>query len=168
MNSPVYVNVFIIVAAVAIVFQTGILIALFAAFKKSSARMEALATDIHSKAMPTLEAAQGLIVTTRPKVETIVENLASASTTLRGQVERIDATLDDVLDRTRLQVIRADELVTRTMDKVEETTEIVQRSVISPVRIASGFIQGLTTGLSTLFRRGRQPGDGIPRDEMFI
>lgn len=168
MNSPVYVNIFIIIAAIAIVFQTGILLAMYSAFKKSSARMEALATEVHAKAMPTLDAAQGLIVSTRPKVETIVDNLAATSTTLRGQVERIDATLDDVLDRTRLQVIRADELVTRTMDKVEETTEVVQRSVISPVRVASGFIQGLTAGLSTLFRRGRQPGDGIPRDEMFI
>jgi ABC-type transporter Mla subunit MlaD len=168
MNSPVYVNVFIIVAAIAIVAQTGILLALFAAFKKSSTRMEALATEVHAKAMPTLDAAQGLLVSTRPRVETIVDNLASASTTLRSQVERIDATLDDVIDRTRLQVIRADELVTRTMDKVEETTDIVQRSVISPVRMASGFIHGLSAGFSTLFRRGRQPGEGVPRDEMFI
>lgn len=168
MNSPVYVNIFIIVAAVAIVAQTGILVALYAAFKKSSTRVEALASEVHAKAIPTLDAAQGLIVSTRPKVETIVDNLASASTTLRSQVERIDATLDDVIDRTRLQVIRADELVTSTMDKVEETTEIIQRSVISPVRMASGFLHGLSAGLSTLFHRGRQPGDGIPRDEMFI
>lgn len=168
MNSPVYVNIFIIIAAIAIVFQTGILLAMYAAFKKSSSRMEALATEVHAKAMPTLDAAQSLIVSTRPKVETIVDNLASTSTTLRSQVERIDVTLDDLLDRTRLQVIRADELVTRTMDKVEETTEVVQHSILSPVRVASGFIQGLTAGLSTLFRRGRQPGDGIPRDEMFI
>ncbi len=168
MNSPVYVNIFIVVAAVAIIAQTGILIALFAAFKKSSARMETLATEVHARAIPTLEAAQGLLVSTRPKVETIVDNLSAASTTLRGQVERIDATLDDVIDRTRLQVIRADELVTRTMDKVEETTDMVQHSVISPIRKASGFLQGVTAGLSILFRRGRQPGDGIPRDEMFI
>lgn len=168
MQSPVYVNIFIIVAAVAIVAQTGILIALFSAFKKSSARMETLATEVHARAIPTLDAAHGLIVSAQPKVETIVENLAAASTTVRSQVERLDATLDDVIDRTRLQVIRADELVTRTMDKVEETTDIVQRSVISPIRVASGFLQGLTAGLSTFFRRGRQPGDGIPRDEMFI
>jgi ABC-type transporter Mla subunit MlaD len=168
MNSPVYVNIFIIVAAIAIVAQTGILLALFAAFKKSSARMETLATEVHARAIPTLDAAQGLLISTRPKVETIVDNLAAASTTVRSQVERLDATLDDVIDRTRLQVMRADELVTRTMDKVEETTDIVQRSVISPVRMASGFLQGLSAGFSTLFHRGRQPGDGIPRDEMFI
>ncbi len=168
MNSPVYVNIFIIVAAIAIVAQTGILLALFVAFKKSSSRMEALAAEVHAKAMPTLDAAQGLIVSTRPKVETIVDNLASASTTLKSQVQRIDATLDDVLDRTRLQVIRADELVSTTMDKIEETTEMVQRSVISPVRMASGFLHGLSAGLGTLFRRGRQPGNGVNGDEMFI
>lgn len=168
MNSPVYVNIFIIAASVAIIIQAGILIALYAAFKKSSNRMEALATEVHAKAMPTLDAAQGLLVSTRPKVEIIVDNLAETSTKLRGQVERIDASLDDILDRTRLQVIRADELVTRTMDKVEETTEIVQRSIISPVRVASGFISGLTAGVATLFHRRRQPGNGAGSDEMFI
>lgn len=169
MNSPVYVNIFIVIAAIAIVAQTGILVALYLAFKKSSNRVETLAAEVHAKAMPTLDAAQGLLISTRPKVETIVDNLASASTTLRSQVQRIDATLDDVLDRTRLQIIRADELVTNTMDKVEETTEIIQSSVISPIRMASGFLHGLSAGLSTLFRRGRQPsGEGIPGDEMFI
>jgi len=130
--------------------------------------METLATEIHQRAIPTLDAAHGLLVTSRPKIETIVDNLASASTTVRGQVERLETTLDDVIDRTRLQVIRADELVTRTMDKVEETTEVVQRTVISPVRMASGFLQGLSTGIGVLLHRGRQPGNGSSRDEMFI
>jgi methyl-accepting chemotaxis protein len=168
MNSPVYVNIFIIVAAVAIVVQSGILIALFVAFKKSGERMEALATEVHHKVIPTLDATQSFITTTRPKLDIIVENLTSTSITVRGQVERLNSTMDDILDRTRLQVIRADELVTRTMDKVEETTEAVQRSVISPVRMASGFLQGVSTGLGVLFNRRRQPGNGHAHDDMFI
>ncbi len=69
---------------------------------------------------------------------------------VRGQVERLDATVTDIVDRTRLQVIRADELLNRTMDRIEETSDAVHRTVISPVRQLSGVIQGLTAGLEFL------------------
>ena len=55
-----------------------------------------------------------------------------------AEIERLDATVNDIVDRTRLQVIRADELVNRTMDRVEETTEMVHRTVVSPIRQLSG------------------------------
>jgi len=45
------------------------------------------------------------------------------------------------VDRTRLQVIRADELLNRTMDRIEETTDVVHRTVVSPVRQLSGLVQ---------------------------
>lgn len=172
--TPVYVNVFIIVAAVAIVLQAGILIALYAAFKKTSARVESLAAriesvtgDVQTRVLPAIDNVQSLIATTRPHIETIVANLSETTTTVKGQVERLSTTVDDIVDRTRLQVIRADELIGRTMDRVEETTEVVQRTVVSPVRVASGFLQGIGVGLGTFFRRGRIPRNGSS-EEMFI
>jgi hypothetical protein len=84
-------------------------------------------------------------------------------------MERVDATLTDIVDRTRLQVIRADEFVNSTMDKLEETREVVQRTVVSPVRQLSGLMHGLGAGFETLFsrRRGRASVNA-PQDEMFI
>jgi hypothetical protein len=88
---------------------------------------------------------------------------------VRGQLERIDATVTDVVDRTRLQVIRADELLNRTMDRIEETSEVVHRTVVSPVRQLSGLMQGLTVGLESLFGGKRSRRDvTVPQDEMFI
>lgn len=174
-TTPLYVNIFVVVAAVAIVIQATILIALYAAFKKTSSRVESLATrvesltgDVQTRVLPTIDTVNAFLTTTRPKIETIIENLSTTTASVRGQVDRFNATLDDVLDRTRLQVVRADELITRTMDRVEETTEVVQRSVVSPVRMASGFLQGLSVGFGSLLRRRRQPGDGPHHEEMFI
>jgi uncharacterized Fe-S cluster-containing MiaB family protein len=67
-------------------------------------------------------------------------------------------------------VIRADEMVNRTLDKVESTTEMVQRTVVSPVRQISGIIHGVTVGLEFLAggKRRRRNGAGVPQDEMFI
>jgi methyl-accepting chemotaxis protein len=166
--------VFVIVAAVAIVIQMGILVALYFAFKKTSARIETLASrvetvtaEVQTRVLPTIDNVQALVASTRPQIEAIVENLSATTTTVRGQVERLESTLDDIVDRTRLQVIRADELVTRTMDRVEETTAVVQRTVVSPVRVASGFMQGLGVGLGAFFRR-RRSRDGASHEEMFI
>jgi hypothetical protein len=82
---------------------------------------------------------------------------------------RIDGTLSDILDRTRLQVIRADELLNRTMDKVEETTEVVHKTVLSPIRQVSGLMSAITTGVEVFFgQKRRRNGMGVPQDEMFI
>ncbi len=154
---------------IALVLQIGILLAILAAVKKSSARVQALAEEVQRRALPTLDSAQSLLETTKPKIEEIISNAAESSATIKAQIERLDATISDVVDRTRLHVIRADELVTRTMDRVEETTEMVQHTVISPVRQIAAVVQGVTAGLTTLLG-GRRPRDGSsqPQDEMFI
>jgi hypothetical protein len=91
---------------------------------------------------------------------------------VRNQLARIDATLTDAMDRTRLQVIRADELLNRTMDKVEETSDAVHKTVLSPLRQVNGLIAALSTGFEFFLGQKRsQPknGAGVPQDdEMFI
>jgi hypothetical protein len=110
-----------------------------------------------------------MITELRPKIETVVDNVSISTTMLRTQLERIDATVTDIVDRTRLQVIRADEFVNSTMDKLEDTREAVQRTVVSPVRHISGLMHGVTVGLEALFSRRRARNSAtVPQDEMFI
>jgi gas vesicle protein len=165
-----YLPIFVGVTAAAVVIQAGILVALFVAVKKSTSRMEALATEVKTKVMPTVDTAQSMLVEWRPKIDNIASNVSETSTVVRGQVERLDATVTDIVDRTRLQVIRADELLNRTMDRIEETSDVVHRTVVSPVRQLSGIIQGLTAGLEFLLggERRRRHDVSVPQDEMFI
>ena len=165
-----YLPIFVGVTAAAVVIQAGILVALFVAVKKSTSRMEALATEVKTKVMPTVDTAQSMLVEWRPKFDNIASNVSETTTVVRGQVERLDATVTDIVDRTRLQVIRADELLNRTMDRIEETSDVVHRSVVSPVRQLSGIIQGLTAGLEFLLggERRRRHDVSVPQDEMFI
>lgn len=168
---PELVNVFIIVTAVAVVIQAGILIGLFVAVRKTTKRVESLANDVQTKALPTIETAHTMLTELRPRVTDIVTNVEESARMARAQMERLDVTVSDIVDRTRLQVIRADELVNRTMDRVEETSELVHRTVVSPIRRLSGLMTGLGAGLEYfLGRRRRQRGDGVgvPQDELFI
>lgn len=163
-------TILLIELGVALALEIGILVAILMVVKKGTARMEALADEVQKRAIPTLEAAQAVVETTRPRMEEIAGNLAASSAILRQQMERLDNTVNDVVDRARLQVIRADEIVTRTMDRVEETTDMVHHTVVSPVRQLSALVHGVTTGLNVLFgdRRRSRERVGVPQDEMFI
>jgi hypothetical protein len=162
---------FIALTAIAVLIQAGILVALYVAVRKSTARMEAMTLEMKNKAIPALETAQSMLVQLRPRIETMAVNLSESTTLVRSQIGRIDATLSDALDRTRLQVIRADELLNRTMDKVEETSEVVHKTVVSPLRQVSGLMSAISTGVEVFLgqkRRHPRNGMGVPQDEMFI
>ncbi len=164
-------RIFIAATTFAVVIQAGIMVALYFAVRKSTEKMEALATQVTTKTLPTLETVQEILVDLRPKLDVISVNLSESSNLLRNQLGRIDATLADVLDRTRLQVIRADELLNRTMDKVEETSEAVHKTVISPLRQVNGLMAAISTGVEVFLgqkRRHPKNGGGVPHDEMFI
>jgi methyl-accepting chemotaxis protein len=162
-------TIFIAVTAAAVLLQAGILAGMYFAMRKTSAKVESLAEEVKTKVLPTAELAHSMMSELRPKIATVVDNVSVSTTMLRTQMERVDATLTDIVDRTRLQVIRADEFVNSTMDKLEETREVVQKTVVSPVRQISGLMRGVGAGLEAFFSRRRTRSSvSAPQDEMFI
>lgn len=168
-------TVFVALTAIAVALQAGVLLAIFLILRKTSSRMESLATEVKTKVLPTVEQVQTILGDVRPKLQMISEDVKESTASVREQIQRIDATVSDVVDRARLQVIRADELLSRTMDRVEHTSEMIHKTVISPVRQVSGLMHGITAGIEFLFAsRGRNNGGRredrrpVPQDEMFI
>lgn len=175
-------TLFVAITAIAFVAQAIILLVMLVALLKLRSRMEKLAnkvedttTTVLPKVLPVLENLQsiqqevkGFLEVAKPKVDVVLDNLSHITTTARGSVERIDATVNDAVDRVRLQVIRGDEMLTRTMDRVEETTEKVQHTVMSPVRQVSGIVQAIGVGVGTFFNSQKRRRNGGPSDEMFI
>jgi methyl-accepting chemotaxis protein len=175
-------TIFVAITAIAFAVQAIIMLVMLIALLKLRARMETLAnkvedttTTIMPKILPLLENVNSMQVevkafleVAKPKVDVVLDNLSHITTTARGSVERIDATVNDVVDRVRLQVIRGDEMVTRTMDRVEETSEKVQHTVMSPVRQVSGIVQAISVGVGAFFNSQKRRRNGGPSDEMFI
>jgi len=168
-------TVFIALTGLAVLLQACVLAAMYLAMRKSADKMQALAVEVQTKVLPTVEQARSMLADVQPKLQVIAGNLEQITTRVRGEIERVDAAVSDTVDRARLQIIRADELLSRTLDRVEQTSEMVQKTVVSPVRHLSGIMQGITVGLEFLFsHRGRRNGGGreerrpVPQDEMFI
>jgi hypothetical protein len=163
-------TIFIAVTSAAVVLQACVLLGMYLAMRKTSAKIEALADEVRTKVLPTAEIAHSMLVDLRPQVESAIADVSESTAMVRTQLGRLDATVNDVVDRARLQVIRADDMLSRTLDRVEQTTDMVHSSVVSPIRHIAGMIQGLTVALEYLAgaRRRRRNGAAVPQDEMFI
>lgn len=175
MNMSDNLTLFIAITAAAVVLQMIILLAMCVVMFRLSKKLQSVTDETQSRLLPILDNAKvmqqeikSFLETARPKVDVILDNLAHVTTTTRTEVERVDATVHDLLDRLRLQVIRVDEMVTHTLDRVEETSEKVQHSVMSPVRQVSGIVQAISVGVGAYFSSQRRGRNGSPSDEMFI
>jgi len=167
-------KIFIYATAVAVVLQMFILLGLAISLRKTSAKVEKLASEVHGRALPILASAETIINDSRGKIDIVMNNLVATTGTLKTQMGRLDATVNDIVDRTRLQVIRADEMVSRTPDRVEETTEVVHHTVMSPVKQVSAVIQGISSALGFFIgtkRRAKKNGErarATQDEELFI
>jgi methyl-accepting chemotaxis protein len=173
---------FIAVTAAAVVLQMLILFGMFLAIRKITGRVEALADKVEDttgivqqKVLPLVDNAKAMqqqvqefITTARPKIEKLVDNASEVSDSAKATVDRLNLTVNDAIDRLRLQVIRGDEMVTRTIDRIEDTSDKVQHTVMSPVRQVSGIMQAISTGVGAYFNQQRRRRNGGPADEMFI
>ena len=166
---------FVLIAiTAAVVLQMLILAGMFFTVRKLSLHLMSVMDEVKTQALPLLEGTKTLqadvkriVETSAPKFELVMDNAAAISTTAHAGIGRVESTVNDLLDRTRLQIIRADEMVTRAMDSVEDTTDKVAHSVTSPIKHANGIMQGISTGLGTYFSQKRPRNTG-PSDEMFI
>lgn len=162
--------IFVALTALAVVIQAGILVALYITVKKVSFKVDGLFLQFNERVLPVMDAAGDLILDLGPKVKVISANLVETTTTIKGQVEKMDAALTSITEKAQNQVDRAEQLVSNTINKVENTTTILQNAVLSPVHQVAGVINGLTVGVTSLFsKRRRQPPNGSGADdELFI
>jgi methyl-accepting chemotaxis protein len=166
------VAIFVIVAAVAIVVQMGILIALYVGMRQAASRMEGIAGRLEQQTGPLLSTASAILEDAQPKIAEITSNLAESTATVRAHVSQMADATGEIVERARLQAARMDEFVGSTMGKIETASEILETRVLSPVRRVQGIIAAVNAGLGVL--RSSRPkrkaaSSGVTQDEeMFI
>lgn len=164
--------VFIIVAAVAIVLQMVILLALYKALRQTATRVESIAGRLEQQTTPLLATANAILEDAQPKIAEITSNLAESSATVRAHVSEVAEATGEILERARVQAARMDEFVGSTMGKIQTATEVLESRVISPVRRVQGIIAAVNAGLGMLRgtraeRKSRSARAGQD-EEMFI
>lgn len=165
------ITIFVVVAAVAIVVQMGILLALYKALRRTSERMEGIAGRLEQQATPVLATAAAILDDAKPKIAEITTNLAETSTSVRMHVTTVGNAASEIAERARMQAARLDEFVINAAHKVEATSDLLQNKVFSPLRRVRSIVTALNAGLSFFKsnrpQRKRSSGE-VEDEEMFI
>lgn len=167
-----WLELFCIIAAIALVIQVVILTALFFQVRRTTENVNRLVGDLQSRVGPILTRVQILLDDTQPKISSMVNDASHIVYLARGQAQKIDRVFTDAADRLRGQLVHADRILTGTLEAVEEAGSQFKHSFWRPVQKASALVQGIKVGLDLLRSRRRGSRGDEPREqqeeELFI
>ncbi len=166
-----WLMIFSIVAAIVLVVQGAMLIAMFFELRQTNRKVNGLVTDLHARVGPILTRAQILLDDTQPKISNMVADAAHIVYLTRGQAQKLDRVLTDATDRLRGQLNHVDRLLTATLETVEDAGSQFRSTVWRPMQKASALVQGIKVGLELLRSRrgGRRPDEPLEQEEeLFI
>jgi hypothetical protein len=142
--------------------QAGVLVAIYMVSKRHSEQMERFMNETRELMVP---------------IRTITENLRTASTNIveigvvaREQFRRVEGMVNDTSEVLQTQLARLDSATREVVDRVSGTAQILQDSVVRPVREVAAIARGVGRGLEAFFfRRQRNTVDQARQDEeLFI
>jgi hypothetical protein len=168
-----WVVISVVVAALAILFQAAMLIALFIRMQKTMERVNRFTDDMQARVGPIITRVQILLDDTQPKISEMVADAAHVVYLARGQAQRMDRVIGEAADRLRGQLVATDRILTGVLETVEEAGTQFKRGIWKPVQRVSAVVTGIKVGLDFLrSRRARGPrssDDSVEHEEeLFI
>lgn len=166
-----WVAIFIVVTALAVVIQMGILLALYLQMRRAMDQMNRVLGDLHMRVGPILTRVQILLDDTQPRISSMISDAAHIVYLARNQAQKVDRVFTDAADRLRAQLVSLDRILTGAVESLEEAGIQFRRSFWGPVQKASALVQGIKVGLD--FFRSRRRGEPVregteQEDELFI
>jgi hypothetical protein len=174
MQHDTLLTVFVIVAAVAIVMQMLVMAGIYFALRDLRRDLDGIQAATKQRLDVLSLRVTEFVSVSREPVRNIAANLADISRTLRERTTQLDGVLADFLERSRLQIIRIDQLVSGLVDKAESTAgaveSVVEKKVVAPVQEVAAVIAGVRKGLEFLFARRRSAAvsETTQDEQMFI
>jgi hypothetical protein len=167
-----WIAVFIVIAGIAIAVQAVMLSALFFELRRVSQRLERFTEDLQTRLTPILTRTQFLLEDAQPKISEMIADASHVVYLARAQAQKFDRVFTEASDRLRGQLIRADRILTGTLEAVEDAGAKFRSGLWRPMQKASALLQGIKVGLD-LLRSGRSGSrhsdDAVEREEeLFI
>src|ERR1700683_419570 len=113
-------TVFVGITAVAFVVQAAIMAGMYSEIRKASNRMGEKVDDLHLRVTPLISKIDTLIGETQPRIVSLVVDASEVVSLARGQAQKVDRVLTETLDRLRIQLIHAEQMMTGALDRSEE------------------------------------------------
>ena len=154
------------VAAISLVVMAGMVFGMY----RSSKLMRERVTSFMDKLEPLADSARKTLDETRDQTKEILVDVKELTASGRKQMATVESLLNDLSQTARLQVERVDGGVETTLRRVNETTEIVQKTILEPIRQVRGVVSAVTAVLEHLSGASRRPTPdrATSDEEMFI
>ncbi|AXC10369.1 hypothetical protein ACPOL_1018 [Acidisarcina polymorpha] len=155
---PPYVYLlFTAATAIGVLMQAGILLGLFLAFRKLQVKLEVILNHVTENALPMIASSKVTLEDLAPKIKAISNNLVVISETVKNESQTIKVSVDDVLEKTRAQTARVDEMVSGTLDGITHASAAIQHGISVPLRQLNGLLTGFKAGLDVLRSKSGDP-----------
>jgi hypothetical protein len=154
-------TLFVAVTAIAIFTQAMVLVGIYFLSKRLSEQVDRFMKDTREMMVPIRSVAENL--------RTASANLVEIGLSARDQFRRVEAMVTDTGEALNVQLERFDRVSQNVIDRINETADIVQDSVVRPAREVAAVAKGLSRGLGAFFFRSRSTVDQARQDEeLFI
>jgi len=157
LDSQVIQLVIIGVAALAVVMQAVVLIAILVALKKAATAMHADIQELRESVTPIILESRDFFTRVAPKIESTTNDVAEIVHTFREKTAQAEVTVTEILARAQKQTTRVDGLVTSVLDSVDKVGEYVSTAVSKPVRQVSAFVAAARAVVQSLNETAAQP-----------
>jgi uncharacterized protein YoxC len=139
-----------VIAALALVTQTIILLAIFQGISKAAKALKLEMEGIRSSVMPVVQKTRDLVDRLSPKVEHTVTEVGDLVHGLRVHAEELEASLTEILERVRKETGRVDTMFSNTLDALDRAGTYVTQTVSKPVRQLSGLLAAMKAIVESL------------------
>jgi hypothetical protein len=168
-----WMEFFSIVAAIALVVQVAILIGLFVQLRRTTESINRMVSDLHTRMGPILTRTQILLDDTQPKITALVDDASHVVYLARAQAQKMDKIFTEATDRLRGQLVRADRILSGTLEAVEDAGTNVRRNFLGPMQKITALVHGIKIGLDVLRSRRSSDPENVrevmeQEDELFI
>ena len=154
-------TLFVALTAIAIFTQAIVLVGIYFLSKRLSEQVDRFMKDTREMIVPIRSVAENL--------RTASANLVEIGLSARDQFRRVEAMVTDTGEALNVQLERFDRVSQNVIDRINETADIVQDSVVRPAREVAAVAKGLSRGLGAFFFRSRSTVDQARQDEeLFI
>lgn len=155
---PGWLEFFIVVAAVAIVIQSAMLVVMLLQLRTALQQITKIANELHGRIGPILLRVGKILDDSEDRIHSIMSDAAEITRVARGQAQKVDRVVTEAMERVRLQIQRADQILTGTLELIENAgTQFkdFKDRVWQPVQRASALVKGIKAGVD-LFRHRRR------------
>lgn len=163
---------FVIISAIALCIQAGMLAGIY----KTTKKLEAAINPLVPKVETLIPQVESLVVKTNSTVEQSGKQIAEITSkaneildSTKRQMATVEDFVGDATARAKVQLERVELVLDDTLSRAHETVAVVHDGIMRPLREVSGIAAGLRAALGSLSRGNRPTVDRATSDEeMFI